>query len=263
MRTPLIAGNWKMHGSESQVKKLVDGIKQGALRYPNIEMLVLPAFVHIAKVHVALGQTAIKWGAQNLYIGAQGAFTGEVSGPMLKDAGCQYVLVGHSERRSIFHEDLPLVAAKFKAAVEAGLSPILCIGETKAEREAGATEQVIRKQIESVIQFAGIESFKQAVIAYEPVWAIGTGLTASPQEAQAAHAFIRTLIAQNNVDIARTIRILYGGSMKPENAASLLTMTDIDGGLIGGASLDAASFLAICSAAAGGEVSNSKIYSRS
>lgn len=262
MRTPLIAGNWKMHGSESQVKTLITGIKQGAMAYPNIEMLVLPSFVYLMQVRALLAQTAIKWGAQNLYLGNQGAFTGEIAGAMLKDIGCQYVLVGHSERRSIFHEGLELVAAKFKAAVEAGLMPILCVGETRAEREAGATEEVVSRQIESVIQLVGIESFSQAVIAYEPVWAIGTGLTATPDEAQTAHAFIRNLLAQNSVDIASTTRILYGGSMKPENAEALLTMPDIDGGLIGGASLDAASFLAIC-AAANGDVPSSKIYSRS
>jgi triosephosphate isomerase len=173
---------------------------------------------------------------------------------MLKDAGCQYVLVGHSERRALFHDDLPLVAEKFKAAQQAGLTPILCVGETRAEREAGQTESVIRKQLESVIAAAGIEAFRQAVIAYEPVWAIGTGLTATPEQAQAVHAFIRQLFAQNNVDIAKTICILYGGSMKPDNAASLLAMADIDGGLIGGASLDAKSFLAICAAASQAEV---------
>lgn len=257
MRKPLIAGNWKMHGSESQVKTLIDGIKQGALAYANIEMLVLPTFVHLTQVRGLLAQTAIKWGGQNLYLGTQGAYTGEIAGPMLSDVGCQYVLVGHSERRSIFHEDLNLVAAKFKAAIDAGLKPILCIGETRDQRELGETDSILQKQLESVIQFAGIKAFEHAVIAYEPVWAIGTGLTATPEQAQEAHAFIRNLIAQNNVDIAKTIRILYGGSMKPENAASLLTKSDIDGGLIGGASLDAASFLAIC-AAANGEVATSK-----
>lgn len=257
MRKPLIAGNWKMHGSQSQVQTLIDGIKQGAPAYSNIEILVLPTFVHLNEVRGLLAKSSVKWGGQNLYVGAQGAFTGEIAGPMLVDAGCQYVLVGHSERRSLFHEDLTLVAAKFKAAIDAGLTPILCVGETREQRERDETKQVLQKQIESVIQFAGIDAFKKAVIAYEPVWAIGTGLTATPEQAQEAHAFIRHLIAQNNVDIAKTIRILYGGSMKPENAASLLTKSDIDGGLIGGASLDATSFLAIC-AAANGEVATSR-----
>lgn len=238
-----------MHGSISQVKTLIDGIKQGCTAYADIDILVLPTFVHLSQVHQALAHTPILLGAQNLYIGTQGAFTGEVAGPMLKELGCQFVLVGHSERRTIFCETLDVVAAKFQAALEAGLTPILCIGETREEREAGLTEKVIAEQLQSVIQFAGIETFGRAVIAYEPVWAIGTGLTATPEQAQEVHAFIRGLLTQNNVDIARTIRILYGGSMKPDNAASLLTMPDIDGGLIGGASLDAASFLKICAAA--------------
>jgi triosephosphate isomerase len=249
VRKSLIAGNWKMHGSLSQVKSLVDNIKQGAGAYTDIDILVLPVFVHLALVHDLLSHTPVMWGAQNLYLGTQGAYTGEVSGPMLKELGCQYVLIGHSERRTIFREDLPLLAAKFKAALDAGLKPILCVGETRAQRENGETEAVVREQLESVIAFAGISAFAQAVIAYEPVWAIGTGLTATPEQAQEVHAYIRDLIAQNNVDIAKTIRILYGGSMKPDNAASLLAKPDIDGGLIGGASLDAGSFLAICAAA--------------
>lgn len=249
MRKPLIAGNWKMHGSVSQAKTLIDGIKQGAGACPQVDILICPAFVHLTLAHHLLEKSTVMLGAQNLYLGAQGAFTGEVSGAMLRDAGCEYVLIGHSERRSLFHDDLTLVAEKFKAALQAGLKPILCVGETRAEREAGQTENVIRTQLQSVIDAAGLVSFQQAVIAYEPVWAIGTGLTATPEQAQAVHAFIRQLFAQNNVDLAKTLRILYGGSMKPENAASLLAMPDIDGGLIGGASLDANQFLAICAAA--------------
>jgi triosephosphate isomerase (TIM) len=249
MRKPLIAGNWKMHGSVSQAKALIDGIKQGAPACPQVDILICPAFVHLTLAHHLLEKSNVMLGAQNLYLGAQGAFTGEVSGAMLRDAGCEYVLIGHSERRSHFHDDLPIVAEKFKAALHAGLKPILCVGETRAEREAGQTENIIRTQLQSVIDAAGLISFQQAVIAYEPVWAIGTGLTATPEQAQAVHAFIRQLFAQNNVDLAKTLRILYGGSMKPENAASLLAMPDIDGGLIGGASLDANQFLAICAAA--------------
>lgn len=237
-----------MHGSRSSVQALVNGIKQGVVD-TEVNVLVLPTFVHLSEVAALLNHSPVLLGAQDLYMGAQGAFTGEVSGPMLKDVGCQYVLIGHSERRSIFHEGLELVAAKFKAAIEAGLTPILCIGETKEEREQHKTESVIREQLMSVIEAAGIDAFKQAVIAYEPVWAIGTGLTATPEQAQTVHAFIRGLISKINIDIANTICILYGGSMKAENAASLLAMADIDGGLIGGASLDAASFLAICAAA--------------
>jgi len=249
VRKPLIAGNWKMNGTRAEVRALIDGIKQGAKALAGIDVLVLPTYVHLTLVHELLQQTPVLLGAQDLYLGTTGAFTGEVSGLMLADAGCEYVLIGHSERRSMFHDDLALVAAKFKAALDAKLKPILCVGETRKEREKGETEKVIRLQLDSVIQSVGIKAFSNAVIAYEPVWAIGTGLTATPEQAQAVHAFIRALIAQNNVDIAGAIRILYGGSMKPDNAASLLAMPDIDGGLIGGASLDAGNFLAICNAA--------------
>lgn len=238
-----------MHGSMSQVKDLIEGIRKGAANYTDIDIAVLPTFLHITQACDLLQSSAVKVGAQNLYLGLQGAFTGEVSGLMLKDAGCKYVLVGHSERRTIFHEDLATVAAKFKAAIDAGLQPILCVGETRIQREQGETEKVVREQLESVISFAGGDAFKHAVIAYEPVWAIGTGLTATPLQAQEVHAFIRQTLAQKNVDSAKTICILYGGSMKPDNAISLLAMPDIDGGLIGGASLDANSFLAICQAA--------------
>ncbi len=248
MRKPLIAGNWKMNGSTDAVAQLIGGIKQGMDECVEIDVLVLPSFVHLLQVKELIEDTRIQLGAQNLYIGKNGAFTGEVSGSMLADIGCRYVLVGHSERRSIFNDDLPIVAQKFKAAIDAGLQPILCVGETQAEREKGVTEQVLRQQIESVIAVNGIDSFQNTVIAYEPVWAIGTGLTATSEQAQAAHHFIRELIRQNKVDIGGAIRILYGGSMKPENAGSLLAMPDIDGGLIGGAALEAGSFLKICEA---------------
>ncbi len=249
MRKPLIAGNWKMNGSIHVAEELSQGILKGLRECPDIEVLLLPTFLHLTQVHSFVSNTAVLLGAQNLYVGDQGAFTGEVSGIMLKELGCEYVLIGHSERRTIFHENLSLVAQKFKAACDAKLKPILCVGETKEEREQGRTEAVVQAQLQSVIEFAGIDSFNEAVIAYEPVWAIGTGLTATPEQAQEVHAFIRTLMMQNKVDIAKTIRILYGGSMKADNAARLLAKPDIDGGLIGGASLDAASFLAICAAA--------------
>ena len=246
MRKRLIAGNWKMHGSVSQVKSLITGIQQGAQSYSTIDILVLPTFVHLSLVHDLLQSTAIKLGAQDLYPGAQGAFTGAVSGPMLIDIGCQYVLIGHSERRTIFHENLDLVAAKFKAAISAQLFPILCVGETNDERKQGETEAIIEEQLESVIRLVGIHAFQHAIIAYEPVWAIGTGLTATPEQAQAVHAFIRKLIANNQVDIAKTIRILYGGSVKADNARALFAMPDIDGGLIGGASLKEEEFAFLC-----------------
>lgn len=246
MRRRLIAGNWKMHGSISRVTTLIDGIKAGAAQITDVDILVLPPFIYLSLVHDQLKNSSIKLGAQNLYCKPEGAFTGEVSGEMLKDIGCEYVLIGHSERRALFHDDLKTVAEKFKAAVNAGLKPILCVGETREEREKGLTETVVRDQLMSVINAAGIDAFAQAVIAYEPVWAIGTGLTATPEQAQAVHAYIRSIISQNNVELGSAIRILYGGSMKPDNAASLLAMPDIDGGLIGGASLDATSFLKIC-----------------
>lgn len=249
MRTPLIAGNWKMQGNAAQATSLVKNILASINRLPNVELLVCPPFVHLPLVKQLLSNTPLHLGAQNLSAEASGAFTGEIAGPMLKDIGCEFVLVGHSERRTLFGEDLPLVAAKFKAAQDAGLTPILCIGETKEERESAETENVLMQQLTSVMKLVGINAFKNAVIAYEPVWAIGTGLTATPDQAQSAHLFIRQLISQNNIDIGKSIRILYGGSMKPDNAAALLSMPDIDGGLIGGASLVAESFLAIGSAA--------------
>lgn len=249
MRIPLIAGNWKMNGTKHQAKALLSAIHNGCLHLNEIEIVVLPPFVYLPLTQSLISESRLRMGAQNLYIKNYGAFTGEVSAAMLADVGCAYVLVGHSERRSLFHEDLSLVAAKFKAAVAAKLRPILCVGETESQRKVGKTERVIEEQVNSVIEAVGMEAFAQAVIAYEPVWAIGTGLTATPDQAEAVHAFIRQLIAQNNVDLARTIRILYGGSMKADNAASLLQMPNIDGGLIGGASLEATSFLAICARA--------------
>jgi len=249
MRKPLIAGNWKMHGFTSQVKELVESIKLEVSSLSGIDIVLIPSFLHLCRVHELLHGSHIMLGAQNLYLGAQGAFTGEVSGPMLLDCDCKYVLIGHSERRTIFHEDLELVTAKFHSATLAGLIPILCVGETLAQREKGHTEYVIQDQIDHVIKSVGIAAMKNAVIAYEPVWAIGTGLTATPEQAQTVHAFIRQILVKNDVAIADTIRILYGGSVKPENAASLFAMPDIDGALVGGASLDARSFLAICEAA--------------
>lgn len=250
MRKKLVAGNWKMHGNRQSVESLIEGIKQGAsLLAEKVEIAVFPSFVYLPSIESKLKDSGISWGAQNLYLGAQGAFTGEISGPMLIDYGCRYVLIGHSERRMYFFEDLKLVAAKFKAAIEYKLQPILCVGETLAQREKNETKQVIAEQLDSVIQLAGLEAFKKAVIAYEPVWAIGTGLTASPEQAQEVHAFIRQQLSKHNVDLAKSISILYGGSVKADNAAGLFAMSDIDGGLVGGASLDANTFLSICQAA--------------
>lgn len=248
MRKLLIAGNWKMNGSLTSVIQLADGVSKGAAVLPDVDIVVLPPLVYLSTVQAHLSNY-VMLGAQNLYPGDQAAFTGEVSARMLKDVGCRYVLVGHSERRALMHDDFSKVSAKFIAAQAAGLTPILCVGETRAEREQGQTERVIAAQLEAVMAEAGVESLANAVIAYEPVWAIGTGLTATPAQAQAVHAYIRQIIVKNQVDLGAAIRILYGGSMKPDNAAALLAEPDIDGGLIGGASLEVDSFLAICAAA--------------
>ncbi len=239
-----------MHGSRVEVKALLNEIKEGTRAYSSLSIVVFPSFVHLQLAESQLVDSLIAWGGQNLYLGESGAFTGEVSGLMLVDYGCQYVLVGHSERRLLFNEDSTLVAKKFKTAIEAGLQPILCVGETQQQRTEGKTEAVIAQQLQTVLHLVGAEMFKQAVIAYEPVWAIGTGLTATPAQAQAVHEYIRNLLREYSLDVADTVRILYGGSVKADNAALLFSMPDIDGGLVGGASLDAKSFLAICQAAA-------------
>lgn len=239
-----------MHGHCSEVQCLLESIIKGA-QFTSSEIIVFPSFVHLQQAQALLKNTRITWGAQNLYLGDKGAFTGEISGPMLVDCGCHFVLVGHSERRLLFHETVELVAAKFKAALHSGLQPILCVGETREQREQGKAEAVIQSQLQSVVEAAGIEAFQRAVIAYEPVWAIGTGLTATPDQAQEAHHLIRDHLAQYNIDVANRVRILYGGSVKADNAKGLLAMPDIDGGLVGGASLNAESFLEICRAAEG------------
>ncbi len=249
MRRKIVAGNWKMHGSRVETMALLNAIKSGARAYPSVSIIVLPSFVHLQLTENQLADSLIAWGGQNLYLGQAGAFTGEISGLMLADYGCQYVLVGHSERRLLFHEDSITVAEKFKAALQFGLQPILCVGETRQQREKGQTEAVIAEQLQAVLQCVDIDVFRLAIIAYEPVWAIGTGLTATPAQAQAVHEYIRGLLAEHSVDVANTAHILYGGSVKPDNASELFAMPGIDGALVGGASLDAKSFLAICQAA--------------
>lgn len=249
MRKKIVAGNWKMHGSREAANTLLNGIKEGAPHFSTVSIIVFPSFIHLPLAENVLAKNHVAWGGQNLYLGVSGAFTGEISGSMLVDYGCQYVLVGHSERRQLFHEDSPLVAQKFKAAIDAGLQPILCVGETEQQRKADQTEAVIAEQLQAVLDLVGVDAFKQAVVAYEPVWAIGTGLTATPEQAQAVHQYIRHLFKEYSLDVAETVRILYGGSVKADNAAQLFAMPDIDGGLVGGASLDAKNFLAICQAA--------------
>jgi len=250
MRQALVAGNWKMNGSKSAIKELTAGILEGLGGIRNTEVVVCPPATYIDMVASAIEATVVRLGAQNLCDNpGPGAFTGEVSAAMLSDLGCRYVIVGHSERRSLYGETDQLVARKFNVAQSAGLIPILCVGELLEERESGQTETVIARQLDAVInEQGGVTALATAVIAYEPVWAIGTGKTATPEQAQQVHAFIRQRIAAHNADIADTIQILYGGSVKAGNAAELFAMPDIDGGLIGGASLEAEEFLAICRA---------------
>lgn len=247
MRRPLVAGNWKMHGSRASAIELVGAV--AAALPDGVAVAVLPPFPYLDGLSALHGASGIAFGAQDLSEHAQGAYTGEVAGSMLKDVGCRYVLVGHSERRQYHMESDERVAAKFAAAQASGLVPILCVGETRAEREAAQTEAVIARQLDAVVARVGAAAFAQAVVAYEPVWAIGTGLTASPEQAQAVHAFIRDKFVRLDATIASSLQLLYGGSVKPGNAAELFGQPDVDGGLIGGASLVASDFIAICQAA--------------
>ncbi|HEX5055488.1 MAG TPA: triose-phosphate isomerase [Gammaproteobacteria bacterium] len=249
MRQPLVLGNWKLNGNKKSVADLVAGIRRDIKSVSPAEVGVCPPFVYLPSVLQALEGSPIKLGAQNVCENDQGAFTGEVSAPMLGDIGCHYVIVGHSERRQIYRESNQQVAAKFAAVQRAGLIPVLCIGETQQEWERKESEKVVWEQLEAVLKQVGIDAFAKAVIAYEPVWAIGTGNTATPDYAQKMHAFIRGKLASQNSKVAGGLRILYGGSVNNTNAAELFAQPDIDGGLIGGASLDAGKFLAICQAA--------------
>ena len=249
MRQPLVAGNWKMNGSLDSITALVEGIKAGLDSVTTAEMVVCPPFVYIPTVASLIGDASISLGAQDVSDQEAGAHTGEVAPAMLTDVGCKYAIVGHSERRSIYGESDTFTASKFAAARKAGLVPILCVGELLEEREQGITEQVVSRQLDAVIDLEGVGALADAVIAYEPVWAIGTGKTATPDQAQDVHAFIRGKLAALDSSVADKVRILYGGSMNAANAAELLAMADIDGGLIGGASLKPADFLAIGSAA--------------
>ena len=240
-----------MHGSLASCEALATALKGGIGNTSQASMLLCPPPVYLQVVGRCLARSPIHLGAQNLAEFADsGAYTGEVSGSMLKELGCDFVIAGHSERRALFGENDRTVAAKFSAAQAQGLTPILCVGELLEDREAGRTEEVVGRQVESVLSSAGVDAFADAVVAYEPVWAIGTGHTATPQQAQDVHAFIRGLIARQSDIIAADLRILYGGSVKGSNARELLAMDDIDGGLVGGASLDARDFLAIFEAAA-------------
>ena len=242
MRRPVVAGNWKMHGTRAENARLVDALIEASDEVP-CDVVVCPPHVYLWEVGRQVKDSAIGLGAQNVSAEAVGAFTGEVSASMLKDVGCSHAIVGHSERRILYREDDALIARKFVATQGAALVPILCVGETLEERERGVTEEVVGRQLDAVIAVAGVAAFARAVVAYEPVWAIGTGRTATPEQAQAVHAFLRTRLLPET-------RILYGGSVKAANAAELFDQPDVDGGLVGGASLKADEFVRICAAAA-------------
>jgi len=248
MRKILVAGNWKMHGSKTMVRELLEGLLAGSTADGKADLVVFPSFPYLSLTESILSGSHIRFGGQNLNPHSQGAHTGETSGGMLKDMGCHYVLTGHSERRAIYGESDHDVALRFEAALQAKLHPVLCVGETLEEREQGQTEVVVARQLDAVIDHLGKDALRKAVIAYEPVWAIGTGVTASPQQAQDVHAFIRDKLRSLDDIIAGHLRILYGGSVKGSNAAELFAQSDIDGGLVGGASLTAEDFLAIYSA---------------
>lgn len=249
MRRPMVAGNWKMHGTRASVAELIKGLRQQALP-AGVEVAVFPSMLHVAQVVESLAGSLVAVGAQNCSVEpGQGALTGEVAASQLRDTGCGLVLVGHSERRSLLAEGDESVVRKFAAAQSCGLLPVLCVGETLGQREAGETLAVVGRQLACVVEALGIDAFSRAVVAYEPVWAIGTGLTASPEQAQQVHAAIRVQLAAGSAEVANGVRILYGGSVKAANAAELFGMPDIDGGLVGGASLNADEFGAICRAA--------------
>jgi len=250
MRRKLVAANWKMHGSRAENAPLVDAVL-GSRSLPDVECVICPPFVYLSEVARLLRDSPVRLGAQDVCAESTGAYTGEVAAAMLRDVGCQYVIVGHSERRSLYGENDALVARKFAAAQSRGLIPILCVGEQLIEREAARTEQVINRQLDAVLALSGIGSLERAVIAYEPVWAIGTGRNASPEQAEEVHAALRARLAQQDARIAGGLRILYGGSVKAGNARELFTQPDVDGGLIGGASLKAEEFLNILAAARG------------
>jgi len=252
MRRPFIAGNWKMHGSRAENAELIEGLLLGLPPQVSVDVVVCPPFVYLWEAARLLKSSSIALGAQSTCAEAVGAFTGEVSAGMLKDVGCRYVIVGHSERRALYKEDDALVARKFLATRAQGLIPILCVGETLEERGQGLMKQVVSRQLAAVLDLAGVAALGSAVIAYEPVWAIGTGKNATPQQAQEVHAHIRGEVAARDANIAAGVRILYGGSVKAANAREIFSMPDVDGGLIGGASLVVDEFLKICAAAPGG-----------
>lgn len=248
MRTKLVAGNWKMNASKSQATTLITEILVEQERFNGVEVAVFPPFVYLE--HVAgLVQGQVTVGAQDVSDRSQGAFTGDVAASMLADLGMSYVLVGHSERRQLHGETDQVVARKVQAALSVGLKPVLCVGETLAERDAGLVKEVVARQLNVVLEHVGVEGFSNVILAYEPVWAIGTGKTATPEQAQEVHACLRGLLAVASAELAEKVRILYGGSVNQGNAAALFALPDVDGALVGGASLKAQDFIAICCAA--------------
>lgn len=248
MRKKFVAGNWKMHGSLASNAGLLQGVRAGVAGL-SVDMAVCVPYPYLGQAREALQGSNVAWGAQDVSEHAQGAYTGEVSAAMLADFGCRYAIIGHSERRSYYGDGDAIVAAKCAAALAADLVPILCVGETLDERERNVTAAVVTRQLDAVLSHCGIAALPRCVVAYEPVWAIGTGRTATPQQAQEVHALIRARVAREDAGVAAGLRILYGGSMKPNNAKELMAQPDIDGGLIGGAALVAADFIAICAAA--------------
>ncbi len=249
MHRKLVVGNWKMHGTLEQNKKLLSAVIAGLRGYDNADYAVCVPHPYLFQAQSMLQGSNISWGAQNVHQQDEGAFTGAVSAHMVVDFGCTYVIVGHSERRGQFRETNESSAASMKAALKAGLIPLFCVGETLEEYEVGVTETVVASQVDAVLNRLEVQALAHAVLAYEPVWAIGTGRTATPEWAQEVHAFIRARVARHDLGIAERLRILYGGSVKAANAAQLFAMPDIDGGLVGGASLDVDEFVAICRAA--------------
>ncbi len=249
MRRTLVAGNWKMNGSLSGNAALLGGIKAGAGLVSACDLLVCASSPYLAQCRSELVGSAVAWGAQDVSEHESGAYTGDVAAAMLREFGCSYVIVGHSERRAYQGESSAAVAKKTSRALQAGMTPIICVGETLAERQAARTDAMVGEQLDAVLQALDSADVARIVVAYEPLWAIGTGITATPKMAQTVHEMLRAKIAAKNAEAAQQVRIIYGGSMKPDNAGQLLAMPDIDGGLIGGASLKAEDFLAIAQAA--------------
>ena len=249
MRRGMVVGNWKMNGSLAAIDTLLRDLKAVIADSDGVDVAVCPPFPYLPQVSELLRACNIGYGAQNVALEASGAFTGEVSAAMLKDMGCRYVIVGHSERRALYGETSDIVAQKFVMAQREGLIPIVCVGETLAQREAGQTLAVVSEQLQCVIEAAGVAAFEHAALAYEPVWAIGTGKTASPAQAQEVHRHLRQLVASSSVEVSQQLRILYGGSVKADNAAELFAEADLDGALVGGASLVAQDFAVISKAA--------------